>query len=233
MEEFRPARVVVTSFSDAVKGFAAIEGATGAAGAAATAAAPAAPAAAASKVTTGTIEPLGLTDSAYVLDCRQGTDGLSLFASLSNHTVKKYTAREDGALETVGVCAVHSDRISDLAVVTSDPHVLFTASLDGTVCAWDSRAGGKAQSLRPATVLRAPKQDQVWSASIGCNDAVVAMGTGESKGKGRLWLCNLQSGSGSGSESATCFLALVVLFLPRLLPLPRSARTRLRTDLAC
>ena len=183
MEDLRPSRVVVTSFSDEVKGFAAIGGGVGGAAAAAAAGAASASstAAAAAKVTTGTMKALpspGMADSAYVLDCRQGTDGQSLFASLSNHTVKKYIAREGGALETVGVCAAHAGRISGLAVVASDPHVLFTSSLDGTVCAWDSRAGGKAQDLRPATVLRSPKQDQVWSVSVGCNDAVVAMGTG-------------------------------------------------------
>ncbi len=85
-------------------------------------------------------------DQCYVFDIAASADSTNLAASLSNNTIKLYTARGSGGLTYVGELTGHSDTISDISIAGPDtPHALYSSSADGTVRGWDSRSGQQVQ----------------------------------------------------------------------------------------
>lgn len=81
-------------------------------------------------------------DQCYVLHVAATADLTSVAASLSNNTIKLYSAREAGGLSFVGTFDRHTDTITSISYPLADtPHALYSSSEDGSVRGWDVRSG--------------------------------------------------------------------------------------------
>jgi len=85
-------------------------------------------------------------DQCYVFDVAACADLTSLAVSLSNNTIKLYTARGSDGIAYVGELSGHTDTISEVSFAGVEaPHALYSSSADGTVRGWDSRTGQQAE----------------------------------------------------------------------------------------
>lgn len=83
-------------------------------------------------------------DQCYVFDLAASTDSSTVAASLSNHTIKLYTARD--GLQYIGDLTGHTDTITAVKFADqSNSTGLHSSSEDGTIRSWDCRSGKQAQ----------------------------------------------------------------------------------------
>lgn len=86
------------------------------------------------------------SDQCYVFSVAANSDSTSVAASLSNNSIKLYSARDAAGLSFVGSLNGHSDIITSVSYAMADtPHALYSSSEDGTVRGWDARTGQQAE----------------------------------------------------------------------------------------
>jgi len=83
-------------------------------------------------------------DSEYIFDCVHNCDESSLAVSLSNNIIKLYALP---LLEVSGQFNAHESTITHMKYSSTDPNILFSCSLDGTVRGWDIRTYSDAVTL--------------------------------------------------------------------------------------
>ena len=85
-------------------------------------------------------------DQCYVFDLAVNADSHSVAASLSNHTIKLFTARDSQGLSYVGDLTGHTDTVTSVLFGDqSNSNALYSSSEDGTIRCWDCRSGKQAQ----------------------------------------------------------------------------------------
>ena len=85
-------------------------------------------------------------DQCYVFGVAASADLTSVAASLSNNSIKLYSARDAAGLSFVGSLNGHRDIITSISYAMADtPYALYSSSEDGTVRGWDARTGQEAE----------------------------------------------------------------------------------------
>lgn len=88
-----------------------------------------------------------LSDPCYVFKVVRSADASVFAASVSNNRIKLYGMQASN-LTHIGDLTGHGGTITDVAFPLVDaPHALFSASRDGTVRGWDTRAGRQAEAF--------------------------------------------------------------------------------------
>lgn len=102
-------------------------------------------------------------DQCYVFNVATTPDSTAVAASLSNNTIKLYSARDAGGLSYVGSLNGHTDIVTSVSYALADtPHALYSSSEDGSVRGWDTRSGQQAE--RYCLVLHSEAVAQPWRA---------------------------------------------------------------------
>lgn len=110
-------------------------------------------------------------DPAYLLDVSANADGL-LAVSCSDFSVRLHSG---ATLGPVGQLRGHAAPLAGVLFSHSSPHLLYSASADGTVRGWDVRGAGP----RAAQVLRGDPSHGYCSFDLSCCDTVLCAGTGQ------------------------------------------------------
>ncbi|XP_066290396.1 WD repeat-containing protein 89-like isoform X2 [Branchiostoma lanceolatum] len=117
----------------------------------------------------------GATNAAYIFDIAgqassaPGTgDGL-LAAMGSNNSVQVYQAT---TLALEHRLEGHTDIVSGVKFAHTNPSMLYSSSLDGTIRCCDLRVSNK----KPAQILKGYEGDQFFSLDVNCDDTVVCGG---------------------------------------------------------
>ncbi|XP_078688689.1 WD repeat-containing protein 89-like isoform X1 [Branchiostoma floridae x Branchiostoma belcheri] len=118
----------------------------------------------------------GTTSAAYIFDIAgqasssdPGTEGGLLAAMGSNNSVQVYQA---ATLALKHRLEGHTDIVSGVKFAHTNPSMLYSSSLDGTIRCCDLRVDNK----KPALVLKGSEGDQFCSLDVNCDDTIVCGG---------------------------------------------------------
>lgn len=75
-------------------------------------------------------------EGAYVFDGALNSDSNIIAASLSSNNIKLYALE---ALQNISCLSGHKRTVTGIRFSDQDPNILYSSSLDGTICLWDIR----------------------------------------------------------------------------------------------
>lgn len=108
----------------------------------------------------------------YLLDVAAHAHGLLLAASSSDFTIRLHNK---GTLDSVGQLKGHSGPLAGVVFSHSSPDLLYSASADGTVRAWDVRR----PAVQAAQVFRSDPSHSYCSFDLSCCDTIACAGTAQ------------------------------------------------------
>ncbi|XP_061633770.1 WD repeat-containing protein 89 isoform X2 [Phyllopteryx taeniolatus] len=109
-------------------------------------------------------------DATYLLDVALHPVGAVLAVSCSNSALRLH---DEATLRLLGEYRGHGGRVCGLTFAHARPDLLYSASADGTVRAWDVRRPG----TDAAQVFRGDPSHSFCSFDLSCGDALLCAGT--------------------------------------------------------